>query len=244
MRTGFINHDRIVFQYSLSKQVHSSLEEEIKNFQFEIKKMFLFGKVRINSRLLAKLFNLRIKALQWLIKNKIKLTNYNSNIESIFEDFDRDERLSLLKENILFALRTQSTVKEILLKQKKSGIFQSKEIKLEEITYEQFVFSIVYGISDDKIAQKVIAFIDTSLTIEFLLIASFLLKDIKVSEKVIDELSIKISEAAQNYYALAVELGIIKKKSYKAKPSGSRVSKIFLSEQTELANLGLNELIE
>jgi hypothetical protein len=76
------------------------------------------------------------------------------------------------------------------------------------------------------------------------LVATDIISDenLKVSDKTINELAFLISDAAQDYSALAIELGILKSRSTTRKSfSGLAFDKNFIKEQKELADLGFDD---
>ena len=64
---------------------------------------------------------------------------------------------------------------------------------------------------------------------------------LKVSDKTINELAFLVADAAQEYIALATELGILKPHSLRQSISNLSFDNSFVKEQKQLADLGLDE---
>jgi len=110
------------------------------------------------------------------------------------------------------------------------------------LTYNQFITAIALGIPDEAITQKIIDWTNSSLYIEYIAVAAFIIKDEKlnVPNRIINQLAFLVANAAQDYSAIAIELGILKMRS--AQPSSSQFTfdKEFVLEQKNLADLGLD----
>ena len=75
-----------------------------------------------------------------------------------------------------------------------------------------------------------------------MLVAADIIKNekLKISDKTINELAFLIANAAQEYAALATELGILKSLSTRKSFSNASFDSSFIKEQKQLANTGLN----
>jgi hypothetical protein len=117
-------------------------------------------------------------------------------------------------------------------------------LQLPIITYKQFISAIALGVPDDAIAQKIVDWTNSSLYIEFVTVSAAIINDekhLKISDKVIQELAFIIANAAQEYSALATELGILKLRSTKQSFAQISFDNDFIKEQKKLADLGLDD---
>jgi len=92
--------------------------------------------------------------------------------------------------------------------------------------------------------KKIADWTNASLHIEFVMLAAAIIKDekIKVSDKTINELSFLVADAAQEYFALATEFGILKTKANQKSFSNQLFDKNFVKEQKTLADIGIEDL--
>lgn len=193
---------------------------------------------------IAKIFNIRIKAIKWLFEQKE--FDFNSMYDDIYPQFEElklDSRLEVLAENLLFALRSNKRVVDALIS---SVDFSQATIELHApnlpfLTYNQFIAAIAIGIADDIITQKIIDWTNSSLYIEFVVVAAFIIKDekLKISKRIINQLAFLVANAAQDYSAIATELGIIKLGPKRQSTFQFTFDNDFILEQKNLADLGL-----
>ena len=156
-----------------------------------------------------------------------------------------NKKLEILTENILFALRCNQRVAESLASTGgySSNNFSSNISQLPDITYQQFIASLAFANLDDETAQKIVDWTNASLHIEFVLVAADIIGDdkLKISDKTINELAFLVADAAQEYSALATELGILKTRSTRQSFSTLSFDNRFIKEQKQLADLGLDD---
>jgi hypothetical protein len=246
----FKNYDLICYQLrnKLYSQLENSLKEEIDKLSNEIVNIINSGKkIQVQSfYILAQLFNLRVKAIKWLSQNNHfnyleMLTEVSKQIEEIGEN----KKMEILKENILFALRCNRRVIESLFNDvKKSENLNIDFTQLPEINYQQFLAYLTFAIPDNETAQKIVDLTNASLHIEFVMLATDIImrdKKIKASNKLINELSFLLADAAQEYSALATELGILKTKPKPQTFSNQLFDKGFVKEQKKLADIGIED---
>ena len=246
------NYDIICFQLrnNLYSQLHNPLKKDLNRLSNEIKSILISGETikHQSANILSQVFDLRIKALKWLSTN-LKF-DYIEIFEEVFqklEELKSIKQLEVLTENINFALRCNKRVVESVMC---SNDFSSDSIKsnlnqLPEITFPQFVASLAFANLDDKTTQMIMDWTNASLHIEFVLVAADIIRDEKlvVSDKIVNELAFLIADAAQEYSALATELGIIKTKSSSKSPSTQSFDNNFINEQKHLADLGLDDFV-
>jgi hypothetical protein len=201
-------------------------------------------KVSIDSTI-PKVFNLRIKGINWLFEQQKFDINLEFNDAYLqIEELKLDSRLDVLSENLLFAIRTNKRVIDALIisGEFSQSSFEQHAPSLPILTYNQFITAIALGIPDEAITQKIIDWTNSSLYIEYIAVAAFIIKDEKlnVPNRIINQLAFLVANAAQDYSAIAIELGILKMRS--AQPSSSQFTfdKEFVLEQKNLADLGLD----
>ena len=244
------NYDVICFQLrnNLYSQLKSPLKKDLNRLSNDIKTLIISGeKIKAQSTImLSQVFNLRIKALKWLSAN----TNFDylEMFKDIFpqiEELRSNKKLEVLTDNILFALRCNQRVAESIMNSNEfsSDTFTSKIAQLPDITYPQFIASLAFANLDDDTTQKIVDWTNSSLHIEFVLVATDIISDekLKISDKTINELAFLIADAAQEYSALATELGILKSHSSRHSFSNLSFDNIFIKEQKQFADLGLDD---
>jgi len=244
------NYDVICFQLrnNLYSQLESPLKKELNRLSTDIKMLITSGnKVQGQSfPMLSQVFNLRIKAIKWLAAD----TNFDyvEMLKGIFpqiEELKANKKLEVLTENLLFALRCNQRVVEAIIgtNEFSADTFSASLPQLPEITYEQFIASLAFAIPDDETVQKIVNWTNASLHIEFVMLAADIIGDdkLKVSDKTINELAFLVADAAQEYIALAAELGILKSRSSRQSFSTLSFDNKFIKEQKQLADLGLDD---
>ena len=247
------NYDVICFQLrnSLYSHLENPLKKDLNRLSNDIKSLITSGK-KIqpqSTNMLSQVFNLRVKALKWLSADTT--FNYLEMLKDIFpqiEELKSNKKLEVLTDNILFALRCNQRVVESLINSNEfsSETFASKLTQLPEITYSQFIASLAFANLDDETTQKIVDWTNSSLHIEFVLVATDIISDkkLKISTKTINELAFLIADAAQEYIALATELGILKSRSVTQSFSNLSFDNSFIKEQKQLADLGLDDFAQ
>lgn len=244
------NYDLICYQLrnNLYSQLDNPLKKDLHRLSMDINAIIKSGK-KVQAQpmaVLAKLFNFRIKAFRWLATD----SNFDylqaiGEISPQIEEIKTDKRLEVLTENLLFALRCNRRVVESMFhsNQISSDSFTSNLAHLPIITYQQFIASLAFTIPDGEVAQKMLDWTNASLHIEFVMLAADLIYDgeLEISDKAINELAFLVSDAAQEYSALATELGIINPRSNRQPFSQFSFDKSFIKEQSQLADLGLDD---
>ena len=229
-------------------QLDNPLKKDVNKLLTQVKEIVTSGKKIKPSvdNLLKDIFNLRIKAIKWLLEDGGRgLLEMLDEVYPQIEKLKENPKLEILAENILFALRCNRKVVDAVIG---GGEFSKENLKvgiqqLPAITYEQFISAIALGVPDDAVAQKIVDWTNSSLNIEFVTVAAAMISDekLKVSDKTINELSFIIADAAQEYSALATELGILKFRSTKQSFSQISFDNNFIKEQKLLADLGLDD---
>jgi len=81
------------------------------------------------------------------------------------------------------------------------------------------------------------------LQIELIAITADVINDrqLRVSKKKINILATLVANAAQEYMAIALELGILRPLSGQPRKAGLTFDKSFVAEQKQLADLGLDD---
>ena len=244
------NFDVICFQLrnNLYSRLENPLKKDLNRLSNDIKAIITSSKkVQAQSvEMLSQVFNLRIKALKWLADDKnFDYLEMLNNIFPQIEEMKSNKKLEILTENILFALRCNQRVAESLASTGgySSNNFSSNISQLPDITYQQFIASLAFANLDDETAQKIVDWTNASLHIEFVLVAADIIGDdkLKISDKTINELAFLVADAAQEYSALATELGILKTRSTRQSFSTLSFDNRFIKEQKQLADLGLDD---
>ena len=244
------NYDVICSQLrnNLYSQLENPLKKDLNRLSSDIKAIITSGKkVQTQSvDMLSQVFNLRIKALKWLADEKN--FDYLELLNDIFpqiEELKSNKKLEVLTENLLFALRCNQRVVEslVLTNEFSADSFTSNISQLPDITYHQFVASLAFANLDDETSQKIVDWTNASLHIEFVLVAADIICDdkLKISDKTINELAFLAADAAQEYSALAIELGILKTRSTRQSFSTLSFDNSFIKEQKQLSDLGLDD---
>jgi hypothetical protein len=246
------NYDVICFQLrnNLYSQLENPLKNELNCLSTDIKTLITSGK-KVQGQsvyMLSQIFNLRIKAIKWLSTDTS--FDYSEMLKDIFpqiEELRSNRKLEVLTENLLFALRCNQRVVEAIIgtNELSADTFSSSLQQLTEITYEQFIASLAIAIPDDETVQKIVNWTNASLHIEFVMLAADIIGDVKlkVSDETVNELSFLVADAAQEYIALATELGILKSRSSKQSFSTLSFDNSFIKEQKQLADLGWDDFV-
>jgi hypothetical protein len=244
------NYDVICFQLrnNLYSQLENPMKKDLDNLSNDIQAVITAGKKiqALSVDMLSQVFNLRVKALKWLAndKNFDYLEILNDIIPQI-EALKSNRKLEVLTENILFALRCNQRAVASLsdVRAFSSDRFASNISNLPDITYQQFIASIAFSNLDDETSQKIIDLTNASLNIEFVMIAADIIGDdkLKISDRAINNLAFLVADAAQEYVALAAELGILKSRSPRQVYSDISFNQSFVNEQKRLADLGLDD---
>jgi hypothetical protein len=144
----------------------------------------------------------------------------------------------------LFALRCNTRVVQNLIDNEilDENSFGNSIQQIETLTYTQFIASLTFAIPDAEAAQTIIDWINSSLIIEFGSISAMLLfkEEIAIRQKRINELSELISNAAQEYTACAIQMGLIKVPS-KSYPIQNDIPVSVVNEEKIIANWGFND---
>lgn len=248
MLTAVKSYDILCYQLrnSLYPQLDNPLKKEMNRLSKDIKEIILSGSMdkAKSFQILAEIFNLRIKAIRWLASgsNFSYMQMLNEVIPQI-QEMKSNKRFEVLTENLLFALRCNQRVIEKLATgaEINGGCFSTTVKQLREITYEDFLASLAYSIPDDSAVQRIVDWTNASLQIEFAMVAADIISndDIKISDKSINALAFFVADAAQEYSALATELGIIQANSSGKSVSGFSFDKSFIKEQKLFADLGI-----
>lgn len=242
------NLDNICFQLrnNLYSEIDHPLKKELDAICQDIKATLLSAKTLkvLPTPIIKSLFNLRFKALLWLSKENNM--DYLQMVEDVMQKLDEKQdhqELATLVENLRFSLRCCEIVVDSLTTNEASGNFQEAFEKMPEITFDMYFAILSMSYPDDKTVQDLFDWTNASLNIEFGLLAVDIIKseNLKLSRKAIFDLEFLVANSAQEYYALAVGLGIVKlSNEYPSSPE-IKYDKSFIKEQQALAELGLSE---
>ncbi|MEZ5023767.1 MAG: hypothetical protein R2728_11000 [Chitinophagales bacterium] len=164
-----------------------------------------------------------------------------------FEELANNTVYASLAESILFALRCNKRVLAALTTNiEQSGQNLANNLaELPPITYQQLLSSFAY-VADEN-AQNWLDFVNNSLLFELIILTTAIIEDsqdINVTKKFITELSSIVAESAQEYVAIAYELGILKRNHISGFDSNEVFDKEFIKEQNQLADFGLQDFAE
>ena len=197
-----------------------------------------------SSSLFSEIFNLRMKAFKWLLAD----SNHNfldlqEDIFSEIENLKINPKLEVLAENLLFALRCNQRVINALLETAPTVNTLDLSVAFPELTYEQLLSALKFGIPDSSMTQKTIEWINCSLQIEFGLLAAAIISEnnLTVSDKTINDLAFVVAGAAQNHYALASELGLLKSRFPRQSLVISSFDDEFIKEEKQFADTGISD---
>jgi len=194
------------------------------------------------------IFNFRIKALKWLgEESDIDLHKIIDDAYPVIEQLGSNAQLTLLAENILFAMRCNRRVVNAVYS---SGSINVSDVtkyfsKAPAISYEQFLGTLAFSIPDEYTVQRLADWVNASLYIEFIVVAAIIINEdnIAVSDAAVNEMAFLIANASQEYVAVAAEMGLLKSSSYKVSTEGM-ADKNSINEQSYLADLGLADFAE
>ena len=239
-------------------QMRNFLPRLESDMQIELKKLLNEIGTRLVSAQIAKpeidillkpVFNFRVKAIKWLLNEEV--VDILSKIDEIYlqiEKLRQNPKLEIITENILFAVRCNQRVINSLVDR---GALSTENLsihlaQLPTITYDQFLATLAYSIPDDEAAQKMVDWVNASLYIETIILAASIIDDerLNVSDKIINELSFLIADAAQYYSALASELGFSTTLPQKMISSSFVFQQDFLNEQKYFSDLGISDFAE
>ena len=244
------NYDVICFQLrnNLYSQLQSPLKKDLNRLSNDIKTLIISGeKIKAQStNMLSQVFNLRIKAMKWLsVDTNFDYLEMFKDIFPQIEELRSNKKLEVLTDNILFALRCNQRVVESIMNSNEFSpdASSSNLAQLPDITYSQFIASLAFANLCDETTQNIVDWTNSSLQIEFVLVATDIISDekLKISDKTINELAFLIADAAQEYSALATELGILKSRSTTQSFSNLSFDNSFIKEQKQFADLGLDD---
>lgn len=246
------NYDVICFQLrnNLYPQLQTPLKKDLNRLSNNIKTLITSGETikALSTNMLGEVFNLRTKALKWLSAN----TNFDffelfKDIFPQIEELRTNKRLEVLIDNILFALRCNQRVVESIMASNEftPDKFVSQFAQLPAITYPQFITSLAFANLDDETTQKIVDWTNASLHIEFVLVATDILcdKKLNIHDSTINELAFLVADTAQEYSALAAELGIVKSRSTRPSFFSLSFDNSFIKEQKQFADLGLDNFV-
>ena len=185
------------------------------------------------------LFSIRIKSLNWLIKNDNTMGNFDAFAENALVNFKYDPNFSLLYENVFFAIRTNIRSINYLLNPSKqphssSALDFSRIDAIPELSLTQYL-NVFTMSAPDTIAIPYTDWLMSSLYMEFGILAAFVIHREKwsIDTAKINELAFFIADAAQTFGAVTKELKPKPSKVYE--DSAPSFSNSFLMEQTFLA---------
>lgn len=239
------NYDVICLQMrSYLPHLDTPIKKETNKFLGIVKKT-ITADANINdglNKILPDIFNFRFKALKWLLEeSEINFHEIIKEVYPWFEEMKSDPKLAVLAENILFAIRCNQRVINALFSSDGFRENIEKEItNTPTITYEYFLATLAFGLPDENTVQKVVDWAHSSLRVEFILLAAAIIyeESVTISDKTINEMAYIVADAAQEYLAIATEMGLLPNNSNK-RAGHALLNKKELKEEKYLADLGL-----
>ncbi|MES2702435.1 MAG: hypothetical protein V4649_07345 [Bacteroidota bacterium] len=242
------NYDIICLQMrNHLPQQESSIKNETLRFVDEVKAI-ISNESPVKpglDRFIPRLFNFRMHALKWLAEQPdLDMATLSDATFPSIEVLLKNPKLSLLGENMMFAMRCNMRVVKVLFSQ---GTLTSDQIAAQFsaaplVTYEQFLGTLALSIPDESQVQIIADWLHASLYIEFIVLAGILIDEekIRVSDATVAELSFLIADAAQDYFAIASEMGILPTHAKPSSIHGGEGSAPFDEDQL-LSGQGLSD---
>ncbi len=190
------------------------------------------------------LIDLRVKAANSL--SDIKERSYFEIISEVsekIEQYQGRKSADVLNQNILFALRTFNKVIESVRQQDEAGNLNVELNILSSKNYNDYLHSQSALIGDKKLFKTFSDWIKASLKIEFVLISADLIRGgiVRSSENLIDKLSFLVADSSQEFYALAVGLGMISISNAGIIQSDEKPDRKFIDEQKKMSDIGIED---
>ena len=224
-------------------QQEESIKRETNRFIEDVKTIISGGspiKPRLDT-FIPKIFNFRMLALKWIGQQQnIDFDHLLDDAYPSLEALRNNPKLTLLAENALFAVRCNARVMKAIVGSVKPEELSQQLIDAPFTTYEQFFGTLALSIPDQEAFQTIADFLNTTLYIEFILLAAILIDDehIKISEAGINELAFLIADAAQEHIAVATMMGILPMRKRSSTIAGAP---IYSDEDQLLSNFGLSD---
>lgn len=227
----------------------NSLKREFDDLLSEIEATILSGK-EIETRIplsFNKVFRIRILALKAILRDEESILDLFDESYPYFEDLANDEKMNLLGENILFAIRSNIRVAKAIFSSPsfsqqdlENGMneFQDKIFELE-----QFISLFSLSTPPAGITHSILDWLKASLTLEYIILSAAIIKDRKlvVTTATIKYLARAIADATHNYNAIAFEMGILKSSTgYHPERVVDSPDQEFIIEQKKIADSDLS----
>ena len=168
------------------------------------------------------LFDFRISAINWLIKNEIATTDFDSVIEYELSAFKADPKFSVLYQNVLFAIRTNLRYVNSLLNlsktsSTKSGLNFSELKEIPKLSFTEYL-NVLNSTVPDIILTPFVDWFIYSLYTEFGVLSTYIVykKSIPIEVQKVNELSAFIADTAQTFGAITKEINPQPSKKNKA----------------------------
>lgn len=239
MTSSFEPYFYLIVRY---ESLETKLKEEFDNLLQEIQNALISGK-DIEAQIQSSynhIFRLRVLALKSILEENESIQELMEESYPYFEEIAQDEKLSVLGENILFAIRSNIRVANSLLNQVElsnqsiKGILD--QIQGSIIDFDQFTALLIMSVPPE-FSKTLLDWVKTSLALEYCIIVGALLKEkkIELDNASVDNVASIIAEATQTYNAIAIEFGILKLSSHPISESAI-MDPSFIQDQERLAN--------
>jgi hypothetical protein len=243
MTTQALDIPAICFQLRHMPRLSEPLKNEVTALVTAIKAIIM-SKTKVMpgvDSVMGHIFDLRVKAIRWIMKDGDLLQAANTIVPHI-QELKADPNMVVLAENILFALRCNQRVAESLIATQGGGKITEELSNSPDITYDNFLTFI--DLMPDRIhAQQLLDWMRTSLQIEFVIFAAGIIGEEKLNlrAETINELAFIVANAAQEHTAIATEMGLLNVAGSRLPAGEPAYDPSFVAEQKELADRGLDE---
>ncbi|MCB1178798.1 MAG: hypothetical protein KDK36_14530 [Leptospiraceae bacterium] len=224
--------------FHFRKDMDIGLNEEFESISGKVRDIILSGEKifpKIDYSLRESIFNFRIKVFNFLNMNPMSMLHEIS--ESVYLI---DSEYETIRENILFAMRTQKKIVSSLINSVSSQNLPVADSGSEP-TYEKTIDSIL-EISLNP--QSQISLIDATIYIEFVIISFIIIAEekLKLTHDARYELEYISANYTHQYISNAFELGIMKMKSKSLHRLEPELSEEEILEQQNMADEGIEDL--
>lgn len=197
----------------------------------------------------SEIFEIRLRLIKWVIEKKVDFLLVTEELLNEFQEIYKKTNKSdeiVLFENTIFSLKTIMKITNSILSQYSFSIEDLEEIDTISLSYNQLRIAIQLEPLSNKIKLKLIRFINTSLSLDFvlMLVALLILQKYEFLKSRTVELSRLLRDWTQTYGALAIELGLWVPRVEKAiSKTGTPLTIEEVREQQGLAELGMEDYL-
>ena len=193
-------------------------------------------------------FSLRIKAIDWLLKEEIDMAARIKELEMALQSRSNDERFGVLVANMRFALHAQAEVLEAMMKADVdlSEMDSAPLAQLKDIPFSQFEMILMIGVPNQQAAHLLLGWMHASMDMEVgLLMGDAVLGDeVKATDNRLGQLNTFLVNASQTYAASARVLGLVRTTEVQPAFAAEPVPASWKRGQQRLADQGLGDWLK